>query len=158
MQYSPCFSVLFESLLQILRPISPEMHGILFPLHALRYLYLRKNKLELCKIYTYPEISFLCSPMRQTPRSRALLFLPLSHSLSSSRRSCISQPSSRVRSGTGPYLYSPISPISFSSLSYTSWGISCLKERSSPLLFAAFRKHSTDLHRYAPRLFFFPSA
>lgn len=41
------FPVVFEFLLQILRPISPEMHGTLFPLHALRYLYLRKNKLIL---------------------------------------------------------------------------------------------------------------
>src|SRR5699024_174600 len=155
MQYSPCFSVLFESLLQILRPISPEMHGILFPLHALRYLYLRKNKLELGKIYTYPEISFSCFLRRPRQRPRGMLFRISSRSQSYIRRWRTFLLSSQGRSETVLYP-SAISPISFSSLSYTSCGIACLKERSSPLFFTAFRKHSSEKHRYAPLPFFLP--
>src|SRR5699024_40296 len=110
MQYSPCFSVLSESPLQILRPISPEMHGILFPLHALRYLYLRKNKLELCKIYTYPELSFSCFLMRLRQRPQGALSRISSRSQSCIRRWHIFPLSSQGRSETVLYP-SAISPI-----------------------------------------------
>ena len=71
-------------------------------------------------------------------------------------RSVLFLPSPPVLKDRRLSLYLPICSISFSRLSYISFGIAILKDRSRPFPFTAFLKQSTHGQRYAPRPFFLP--